>query len=79
MPRTTLKKTTCRECNAPILVAQYVPHPDEEYTTGMPAYCWDVDTMQDDFAGWICEKCAFERVGEGKPGMISGPSLTFHY
>lgn len=77
--RTTLKKTVCRECGSAILVAPYTPHPDEEYATGMSAHRWDGDRMEDYFAGWICEKCAFDRVGEGLPGAISGPSLMFHY
>lgn len=77
--RTTLKKTTCRECHKPILVADYTPHPDEQYATGMSATRWDDDAQEEYFVGWICETCAFERVGEGKPGAISGPSLEFHY
>lgn len=77
--RTTLKKADCRECHKPILVAPYFPHPDERYATGMPASRWDRDLMEDYFVGWICEACAFDRVGEGLPGAISGPSLMFYY
>lgn len=77
--RTTLKKTVCRECRKQILVAEYMPHPDEEYATGMPASRWDPDRLQDYFVGWICEACAFGRIGEGLPGSVSGPSLMFHY
>lgn len=76
---TTLQKTLCRECRQHILVAPYTPHPDQEYATGMPAMRWDSDRQQDRFAGWICEPCAFARVGEGLPGAISGPELMFHY
>lgn len=76
---TSLLKTKCRECRDAILVASYEPHPDEEYATGMPALRWDADRLQDDFLGWICERCAFERVGEGKPSAISGMPLHFHY
>jgi hypothetical protein len=77
--RTTLKKELCRECKKPILVATYSPHPDQEYTTGCSATRWDGDLDRDRFVGWICHDCAFARVGEGLPGMISGPSLEFHY
>ena len=77
--KTTLQKKTCRECGKVILVAPYLPHPEEEYATGMPAMCWDSDRAEDRFVGWICDSCAFARVGEGKPGAISGPDLIFHY
>jgi hypothetical protein len=77
--QTRLKQEKCRECNKPILVAPYMPHEEEEYTTGMSAHRWDNDEMQEHFVGWICEACAFDRVGEGLPGAISGPSLMFHY
>lgn len=76
---TTLTKKKCRECQCPILVAEYEPHPHAEYTTGMPAYRWDSDRDQERFVGWICETCAFARVGEGLTGAISGPELHFHY
>lgn len=76
---TTLKKEKCRECKCPVLVAPYEPHPHEEYTTGMPASRWDADRGEDYFVGWICEACAFSRVGEGLPGAISGMPLHFHY
>lgn len=45
----------------------------------MSATRWDADTLEEYFVGWICEACAFKRVGEGKPGAISGPDLAFHY
>lgn len=77
--RTTLKKTICRECHEPILVADYYPHPDAEYTTGMVATRWDADKEQERFVGHICEQCAINRVGEGLPGAISGYPLEFHY
>lgn len=77
--RVTLKKAKCCECGCPILVAPYSPHPDAEYCTGMAANAWDADRQQDRFVGWICEGCAFSRVGPGLPGAISGPDLEFHY
>lgn len=76
---TTLKKTHCRECHATTLVVPYMPHPDQTATTGMPASRWDSDRMGDYHVGYICEPCAFARVGEGLPGAISGPELEFHY
>ena len=76
---TTLLKEKCRHCSGCILVAPYQPHPDNDYVTGWPAMRWDSDRDQDYFVGWICEACAFARVGEGLPGSISGPDLTFHY
>lgn len=76
---TSLRKATCRECRSAILVAPYLPHPDQEYTTGMPAHRWDYDRSEEHFVGYVCEKCAFALVGEGKPGSISGPDLEFHY
>jgi hypothetical protein len=77
--KTSLAERRCRECGSPILVALYMPHPDAEYTTGMPATRWDADAQEEYFVGWICEACAFARVGEGLPGSISGPCLMFHY
>lgn len=77
--RTTLAKKTCLECGKPVLVAEYTPHPDAEYATGMPATRWDADRQQEYFVGWICSDCAFARVGEGLPGSVSGPDLEFHY
>jgi hypothetical protein len=76
---TTLQQESCCECGCAILVTPYTPHPEAEYATGMPAMSWDSDRMEDYFVGWICEDCAFARVGEGLPGAISGPDLCFHY
>lgn len=75
----TLKKEKCCECKGVILVAPFSPHPDAIHATGMPATRWDADRQEEYFVGWICEKCAFERVGENLPGAISGPDLEFHY
>lgn len=75
-----LSPAKCRECHKPIMVARYSPHPLEREATGMAATMWDYEREQDRFVGWICTECAFELVGEGKPGGISGgPDLTFHY
>ena len=74
-----LAKKECLECRKLILVAEYMPHEDQEYATGMSASRWDADRQQEYFVGWICEECAFARVGEGLPGAISGPELSFHY
>ena len=75
----TLAKKRCRECDREILVSEWTPNPAEEYTTGMSAHRYDTELGQDRFVGWICDTCAFARVGEGKPGAISGPSLMFYY
>lgn len=72
-----LSKKKCRECMLPIQVAEVMPHPEEEKSTGMAAY-----SVDEDFVGWICNDCAFKHaMTPGDGGMISGGGgqMEFHY
>jgi hypothetical protein len=77
----TLTPKRCRECGKPVMVAEYSPHPLEREATGMSATRWDADLGREYFVGWICEGCAFARVGPGLPHSISGGGggMEFHY
>ena len=74
-----LKQATCCECHKPILVAPYFPHPENRHATGMPANRWDADRQEEHFVGYICNDCAFARVGVGLSGSMAGPDLEFYY
>lgn len=74
-----LTKARCRECCKSIMVARSTPDDDADMATGMPANRWGGDRQRDYFVGWICNGCAFARVGDGLPGAISGPDFEFHY
>ncbi len=79
-----LKSETCIECQEPIKVAEYTPHPLEDKATGMAANAYDgPDDYNGHFVGWICNRCAWSLAMEkGGRGLIAGgggcsPSFSY--
>lgn len=71
-----LKKTQCHDCGKPILVADYIQHPDQCYVTGHPLYGWDAEKLEEYFRGYVCDSCMNNRYLNG--ATISGPELMVH-
>lgn len=73
---TTLEQRKCMDCAGAILVAPYWPHPEQEYTTGHPAYRWDDTKSEEYFVGHLCDACMEKRYKSG--ATIAGPELEVH-